>query len=65
MKTEILLYGLRATNTERYQEELLTVATTFERVRQVTELAKAQGFHSFRLATYNGQAPDFAAILAI
>ena len=65
MKTEILLYGLRATNTERYQEELLTVATTVERVRQVTELAKSQGFHSFRVATYNGQAPDFAVTVSI
>lgn len=65
MKTEILLYALRANNTERYQEELLTVATGMDRIRQVTELAKAQGFHSFRVATFNGQAPDFAAAVAI
>ena len=62
MKTEILVYGLRASSTERYQEELLaTNCRTAAHIEAVKAAAAAEGFHSFRVATYDGSAPNFAA----
>lgn len=59
MKTEYLLYGIRAGNTESWQEELLTCTTDKLRIAAVVKLAEAQGFHSFRFTTYGGEAPVF------
>ncbi len=58
---EILIYGLEKGETRDYMETLLASnCTTAAQVDRVKELASAAGFHSFRVATYNGEAPNFA-----
>jgi hypothetical protein len=65
MPTEILLYGIPKDETERYTESLLSTkcksAQDIERIKQV---AAKDGFHSFRVATWDGSAPDFTKVLA-
>jgi hypothetical protein len=64
---EILIYGLAKNQTEDYMEDLLACfkdsANTDSNITKVIEAASAQGFHSFRVANYNGEAPNFAATL--
>ena len=58
---EILIYGLEKGEYRDYMETLLASNfTTAAQVDRVKELASAAGFHSFRVATYNGEAPNFA-----
>ena len=64
MKTqEILVYGLARGETERYTEELLSSrCLTNEDVERVIAAASADGWHSFRIATFTpGELPNFAA----
>jgi len=64
MTTEYLLYGLRAGETERYTEELLASRLASEEAANaIIEIAKLDGFHSFRVATYDGAPPDFTKVL--
>jgi hypothetical protein len=63
--TEYLLYGLAAGSTERYEEVLLTETTDRQRIDQIKILAAKDGFHSFRVATWNGEAPDFAGTVRV
>lgn len=60
MKTEYIVYGLAKDDTERYMEELLLVTTDKANIDKVRKLASAEGWHSFRVATYNGAPPDFS-----
>ena len=60
MKTEYLLYGLPRGETERYTESLLAARPTRTAPEAVIERAKLDGFHSFRIATFDGSAPNFA-----
>ena len=66
MKTEILIYGLERGESRDYMETLLASncrnAADIERVK---EAASAAGFHSFRVTTYDGAPPNFAAAVAI
>jgi hypothetical protein len=58
---EFLLYGLEQGETRDYMETLLlSGAKTMAEIERVIKLATDAGFHSFRIATYNGQAPNFA-----
>jgi len=58
---QLLIYGLVKGETREYMEELLaTNAKNPADVEKVKAAAAAQGWHSFRVATYNGEAPDFA-----
>lgn len=57
---EQIVYGLAKGETERYMESLLAVCKTNEQVQRVKDAAAKDGFHSFRVATYNGEAPNFA-----
>ena len=58
---ELLLYGLAQGETRDYMETLLlSNGKTLEQIEKVKELAANAGFHSFRVATYNGEAPNFA-----
>jgi hypothetical protein len=66
---EILIYGLERGETRDYMESLLAnfpkndnAASNIEKVKAA---ASAQGFHSFRIAYYNGEAPDFASAIRI
>jgi len=61
---EILIYGLARGETRDYMESLLAnfkdSANTASNIERVKAAATAAGFHSFRVATYNGEAPNFA-----
>lgn len=57
---EYLLYGIRAGETERYTEELLTATPDKARVEFIKTAAGRDGWHSFRIARFTpGQKPDF------
>jgi hypothetical protein len=57
---EFLLYGLEQGENRDYMETLLySGATTLAQIEKVKALATDAGFHSFRVATYNGEAPNF------
>lgn len=58
---ELLLYGLEQGETRDYMETLLlSGAKTIQEIEKVIELATNAGFHSFRVATYDGSKPNFA-----
>ena len=58
---ELLLYGLEQGETREYMETLLlSGAKTMAEIERVIKLATNAGFHSFRVATYSGEAPNFA-----
>ena len=69
MKTEILIYGLAKDATQDYQEALLACfpsgkndALNIEKVKQA---ASEAGFHSFRVTSWNGSAPNFACAVNV
>jgi hypothetical protein len=62
---EYLLYGLAKNTAESYMEDLLLCTENEDDIETVKELASEQGFHSFRVATYNGEKPNFANSLNI
>ena len=63
---ELLLYGLEQGETREYMETLLySGAKTLAQIEKVMQLAADSGFHSFRVATYNGEAPNFAKAVNI
>jgi len=63
---EILLYGLEKGETRDYMETLLASNCKNQAdVEKVKTVAALHGFHSFRVATYNGEAPNFAKAVAI
>ena len=58
---EILIYGLEKGESRDYMETLLASnCKNAQDVEKVKSAASAAGFHSFRVATYNGEAPNFA-----
>ena len=58
---EFLLYGLEQGETRDYMETLLlSGAKSLADIENVIPLATDAGFHSFRVATYSGEAPNFA-----
>ena len=58
---EFLLYGLEQGETRDYMDTLLlSGAKTMAEIERVIKLATDAGFHSFRVATYNGEKPNFA-----
>jgi hypothetical protein len=63
---ELLVYALPKGETERYMEDLLASNCRSQQdVKRVVSAAKADGWHSFRVATYNGEPPDFTKVLNI
>jgi hypothetical protein len=57
---ELLLYGLEQGETRDYMEALLlSGAKTIAEIEKAQELATNAGFHSFRVASYNGEKPNF------
>jgi len=63
---ETLIYGLAKGETKSYMETLLaTQCKTEQDIAKVLSVAKEHGFHSFRIATYNGEKPNFANTLNI
>jgi hypothetical protein len=66
---EIIIYGLAKEATQDWQEDLLAcfpdTVNTQSNIAKVIEAASAQGFHSFRVANYNGEMPNFGKSLNI
>lgn len=64
---EILIYGLKQGEHRDYMEDLLACfkdgANTEANIERVKAAAGAQGFHSFRVTSYAGQAPNFVAVI--
>jgi len=58
---ELLLYGLEQGETRAHMETLLlSGAKTMAEIEKVQNLAAQQGFHSFRVASFNWEKPNFA-----
>jgi hypothetical protein len=63
---EILIYGLPAGENRPYMEALLsTQCKTRADVDGILNKAKAAGYHSFRIANYDGAPPDFIKAINI
>jgi hypothetical protein len=61
-----LLYGLEKDETREYMETLLASNCRDQAdLDKITAHAASYGFHTFRVATYNGEAPDFSKTLNI
>ena len=62
MTIELLIYALRAGDTDRYKEQLIsTNCLTLEDVEKVKAAASIDGLHSFRVANFiPGKLPDFS-----
>ena len=61
---ELIVYGLAAGETERWKETLLAATCrTDTDVAAVKAAASKDGWHSFRVARWNGEAPDFTKVL--
>ena len=63
---DILIYGLAKEASESYQEDLLACfpdnRLAIENIHRVKAAASAEGFHSFRVASVLGEAPNFATV---
>ena len=59
---ETLIYALAANDRADWQEQLISSqCKTDADVKKVIAAASADGWHSFRVAYFNGEAPNFAA----
>jgi hypothetical protein len=63
---ETLIYGLAPNETRDYMESLLsTNCKNEDDIQKIISAASNAGYHSFRITTYNGEAPNFANTLNI
>ena len=66
---EILIYGLEQGESRDYMEALLAnfpkTDNAASNIEKVKAAASAQGWHSFRIAYYNGEAPNFAKAVRV
>jgi hypothetical protein len=60
---EYLLYGLEQGETRDYMESLLFVTTDIKLLDKAKEYVINKGYHSLRVATYKGEAPNFTNVL--
>ena len=59
---ETLIYALAANDRADWQEQLISSRCKTEAdIAKVIAAASADGWHSFRVAYFNGEAPNFAA----
>lgn len=64
--TEYLVWGLPKGETQRYNEcLLLSCGKSLADCQKVIDAATKDGWHGFRVSTFNGEAPDFAKTLAV
>lgn len=64
MNKQILLYGIPKGETERYTEDLLaTTCTNQADIDKVIAVASKDGWHSFRVAYWDGSVPNFGNTL--
>ena len=60
---ETLIYALPKGETERYMEDLISSHCKSKAdVDRVIAAASKDGWHSFRVTEYNGEAPDFTKV---
>ena len=60
----LIVWGLPAGETEVWKETLLAeTCRTDADVAAVKAAASKDGWHSFRVASWNGEAPDFSKVL--
>jgi len=60
---EYILYGIPKGFKDRCNEALLyTKGKSIADLEKVQDLASEKGYHSFRIATFNGEKPDFTNI---
>lgn len=66
---EIIIYGLPHGENRRYMEDILAnfpvTDSAQANIEKVKDAASAQGWHSFRIAYYNGEPPNFAKAVNI
>jgi hypothetical protein len=63
---DILIYALPAGENRRYMEALLSTQCKGRAdIERIMSAAKAAGYHSFRIANYDGAPPDFAKAISI
>lgn len=66
---EIIIYGLPKGETRDYMEDILanfeSSANDQANIEKVKAVASAQGFHSFRVAIFNWEKPDFAKAVRV
>ena len=61
---ETLIYALSSGDNMSWQEQLISSqCKTDADVQKVIAAASADGWHSFRIAYFNGEAPNFAAAI--
>ena len=61
---ETLIYALSSGDNMSWQEQLISSQCKNEAdVQKVIAAASADGWHSFRIAYFNGEAPNFAAAI--
>ena len=69
MKREILIYGVASGESRDYMEDLLACfnsgANDALNIERVKAAASAEGYHSFRIAYYNGEKPNFEKAISI
>ncbi len=58
MKTEFILYGLKL-NEPDYLESIIYTSYDRNEIDKVKTLAIKKGYVKFRVATFNGEAPNF------
>ena len=66
---EIIIYGLPCGESRDYMEDILANFPATDKasanIEKVKAAASAQGWHSFRIAYYNGEAPNFAKAVRV
>jgi len=66
---EILIYGLPCGEIRDYMEDILANFPATDNatlnIENVKAAASAQGWHSFRVAYYNGEPPNFAKAVRV
>lgn len=66
MERQILVYGLSQGETRDYMEQLLaTNCRNSSDVELVKAAATAEGWHSIRVTTWDGSAPNFAKAVSL
>lgn len=59
MKTEFILYGLKP-NEPDYLESIIYTSFNRNEIDKVKTLSIKKGYVKFRIATFNGEIPNFA-----
>jgi len=66
---EIIIYGLPCGESRDYMEDILANFPATDKananIEKVKAAAAAQGWHSFRIAYYNGEPPNFAKAVRV